>query len=118
NGFSGSSGKNLVSQTDNSARWDNEFTYHPFTFAFHTDHFAFSDGDHIYCGATHGFWQVNGHFFKRFAFYSINFLDDYLRLTNLKFVTFTTHGFYQDRQVKYPATKDHKFIGTIGRLHS
>ena len=36
--------------------------------------------------------------------YTVYFLEDYLRLTNLQFVTFATHGFNQNREVEDTTT--------------
>ena len=118
NGLTCGSRQQLVSKTDDSSGWNNEFTDHSGTSCFHTGHLSFSDGHHLNRFSRNFFWQVNGQVFHRLTFNSINLLNDNLWLTNLKLVTFSTHGFDQNRKVQYPTAIDQEFICTIGLLYT
>ena len=52
------------------------------------------------------------------AFLAINLFDDDFRLTYLEFVTLTTHGLYQDGEMKYAATVDEQRVGRPGLFNT
>ena len=91
---------------------------HTVVLAFHHRHFTLTFGYHIDDTAGTFFRQIDCQLFNRFTLLAIDFLDNDLRLTNLQLVTFTTHGFDQDRQVENAASIHQPRIGRICRNHS
>ncbi|MPM02736.1 hypothetical protein SDC9_48991 [bioreactor metagenome] len=46
-------------------------------------------------------FDIDSQPFNRLAFHTVNFLDNNFGLTYLQFITFATHGFDQNTQVKH-----------------
>ena len=74
---------------------------HTVVLAFHHCHLTFALCHHIDDTAGRLFREIDSKLLNRFAFYTVNFFNDYLRLTDLQFVSFTTHRFNQHRQVEH-----------------
>ena len=83
---------------------------HTSVLAFHHRHLTFTFGHHIDDTACQ--------LLNRLAFYTINFLDDNLRLPYLQFVSFTTHRLDQNRQVQYTTSVNQPWISRISRSHT
>ena len=101
NGFSLRSCQYIGSQADNTTRWHIELDVHTVALGFHRGHFATTAGHHINHLAAELFGYADGQLFDGFALHAVYFLIDYLRLAYLQLITFTAHGFNQDREVQY-----------------
>src|SRR5690554_1734531 len=88
------------------------------TLRFHHQQFAFFLGSQFNYLAGSSFRNVYVKYFDWLAFYSVDYLEDNLRLPNLQFIAFSPHGFYQDGQVKNTTAINQEFILTISALDS
>ena len=64
--------------------------------SFHGSHFTTTTSHHVNHFASKLFRYTDGEFFNRFALYTVYFLEDYLWLTYLQFITFSSHCLDKD----------------------
>src|SRR5579862_2923435 len=84
------------------------------TLCFHYQQFPLTTGNHIDYFAAIFIWNIHYQYFKWLILFAIHFFHDYLWLANCKFVTFPSHRFNQDTQVKDTTTKNKQTISTSG----
>ena len=79
---------------------------------------ALATCDHINHFAGIFLGDVDGHEFDRFAFDTVDFLDDDLRLSDLKLVAFAPHGLDEDREVQHATTEYGPDVLVVGFLNA
>src|SRR5574344_462746 len=83
------------------------------TFCVHTCQFTLTTSNHIHHLTRIVLWYIDSQFLNRLTLNTIYFLENYLWLANLKFITFTTHSLYKNTEVKYTTTTDNPLICRI-----
>eukprot|EP01113_Clastostelium_recurvatum_P016847 TRINITY_DN19756_c0_g1_i1.p2 TRINITY_DN19756_c0_g1~~TRINITY_DN19756_c0_g1_i1.p2 ORF type:complete len:132 (-),score=4.10 TRINITY_DN19756_c0_g1_i1:6-401(-) len=79
----------------------------------HVNHLCFTCAQALHDG-THAFFRdINQQALKRFHFLTVNFFDDNFWFGYLKLITFTTHIFNQDTQVKLTTSGNDKCIWAL-----
>ena len=107
--------QHIGTQTNDTTTGNIKLNVHTLTLALHAGHFALTAGYHIYHLAGKLLRNIDGHFLNGLTFHAVNLLVDYLRLTHLQFITFTTHGLNQYTQVQHTTTTDYPSVGIAFR---
>ena len=95
-GFAGGGSHEVGAQTDDAAGGDFEVLVDAVAVSFHVDELAFALCDHLDGLAGAVFGEVDGEFLDWFAFLAVDFLYDYLWLSDLEFVAFAAHCLDED----------------------
>ena len=107
--FTGRSSQYIRTQTDDTTRRHIEFQVYTFACTLHLHHLTLTTGYHINNLTGIFFGNIYCQFFNRLTLHTVNLLEDNLWLTNLKLITFATHGFNQYRKMKYTTTGNYPF---------
>ena len=102
--------QHIVSQTNNTARWNSKFHMNAVFLCLHRQEFTFSASYHIDNTARIFFWQIHCQLFYRFAERTIYLFCNNLWLTYLQFITLTAHSFNQHRQVQHTTSRHTPYI--------
>ena len=105
--------EHICAQTDDTTRGYIELDVHTFALTFHRSHLAFTACYHVDHFACELFRHVDGELFDRFAAHTVYLFVDYLRLTNLKFIAFATHGLNEHREMEYASSTYYPLIGAV-----
>ena len=95
-------GKEFSRITNQATSWDGEDkTSLSISNHLHVQHISLTLREGLDDGPLVFFRSINLHALKGLTLDSIDFLDNHFWTGNLQFITFTAHGFNEDRQVEF-----------------
>ena len=109
-GFSCRSRQQIATQTDDSAWRNVEIQVNTVVAGFHIVEDSFSLRNHFDGFPRKFFRDIDRQFFYRFAFLTVDFFNDYLRLSHLKLIAFPPHRFDQNTQMQYTTAVNDEWI--------
>src|SRR5690606_6865726 len=116
-GFAGRSRKHVIAQADDTPCRDVKLEVLHVALGLHDEEFALALGNQLDDLARDVGRYVDHQRFYRLALHAVDFLDDNLRLADLKLVTLAAHRLNQYRQVKDPPAVYEVRIGRICLHH-
>jgi hypothetical protein len=110
-------GEEFALEADQAARRDAVFEAHaPLAVRFHVEQFAAAAAEFFHDAALVVVLDIDGEQFVGFALLAVDVLEQHARARHREFVALATHGFEQDGQVQFAASRDEEHVGILGFL--